>query len=230
MSIAIKETPMDKRFEVMIVVLFACVMSAEAQRLFPDGIALSNEYVRQQGLVDLQAWTGGAVTNEAVRGLGVSLGQMAGINPETGEAIADPTNLLPLAARSLNVFGTSQMGGALDMGGQAITSAVYYGNGTGITNLPAVSVVNIGTNYSLANMDCQVVSTNAYETLVSLPAAGAATVGRVYNIFNLGAGLLQVRANGSDKLNNSAGGALAIGQHGTLRIVGFSGTEWMANP
>ncbi|MFH0878079.1 MAG: hypothetical protein V2A34_00050 [Lentisphaerota bacterium] len=371
---------MNLRRLLWVLAVLGLPLAAQAQRYFPDGIMLSNEYVRQQGLVDLQAWTGGAVTNENVRGLGISLGQLSGINPETGEAITDSTNLLPLVARSLQVSGASLVDGSLDMGGQPITNAVYYGDGHGLTNLSVsftesdpvwaaasnavaaavnarlasnvwaaadattnyvartggalsgalnmggqpvtnafyygdghgltnlsvsftesdpvwtaesnavaaavnarlasnvwaaadattnyvartggtlsgalnlggqpvtnavyygdgrgltnfaqalLTVYNIDTNHVLADVDCDVFSINTYETTVDLPAFGPATAGRVYHVSNLGTGLLQVRVtNGADRLNGVTYGGLAIGQHGTLRIVGVSANDWVAN-
>lgn len=205
--------------------------SAQAQRFFADGIALSNEHVRQQGLLDLAAWSGGSVTGETVRGLGVSLGQLGGINPETGEAIADPSNLLPLAARTLTVSGASRFSDRLDMSGAPVTNGVYYGDGRGLTNLPTAPVYSISTNHVLADRDCQVFSDNMYETWVALPAAGPDTVGRVYQVHNIGTGLLQVRTtNWTDSLNGVVNGSLAIGQRGSLRIVGVAADEWIANP
>jgi hypothetical protein len=288
------------------VLLVGWAATAEAQRFFPDGIILSNEYVRQQGLVDLQNWTGGLVTNANVRGLGVSLGQLSGIDPETGEAITDSANLLPLNARSLRVTGSSRLEGALDMNGGAISNAVIYGNGAGLTNLSytesdplwaaasnavatridarlasnawaaadattnylprtggvlsgvldaggnsitnaayygdgggltnlAVSTTlpvynNISTNHSLANADCEVISANSYETLVSLPEAGPTTIGRVYYIKNRGSGMLQVRANNGSSLDGVPNGALAIGRNGSLRIIGTTATDWVSDP
>ena len=215
----------------IVVILLVMACRAQAQWFFADGIVLSNEYVRQQGLVDLAAWSGGSVTGEAVRGLGVSLGQLGGINPETGEAIADPANLLSLAARTVTVSGASRLGGGLDMSGTPVTNGVYYGDGHGLTNLPAAPVYSISANHVLADRDCQVFSDNMYETWVTLPAAGPDTVGRVYQVHNVGTGLLQVRTtNGTDSLNGVVNGSLAIGQRGSLRIVGVAADEWIASP
>ena len=75
--------------------------AAQAQRSFPDGITLSGSYVRTQGLLDLAAWSSGAISDAAVRGMGVSLGQLGGLNPVTGLALTDTNNLVPLAVRWL---------------------------------------------------------------------------------------------------------------------------------
>ena len=144
-------------FCALAIVICAATM-AQAQRYFPDGIALSNEFVRQQGMVDLSAWTGGAVTGETVRGLGVSAGQLAGINPETGAAIVDADNLLPLAARSLVVIGT------------------ITGDGSGLTGINA-DQLNTGTvaNERL-HANVQKMADNDGGSLTNLDAAALGSV------------------------------------------------------
>jgi len=61
--------------------------------------------------------SGFSFTNEAIRGIAVSVGQLSGVDPETGNLITNTANLLPLKAQSLDVAG------------------LITGDGSGLTNL-----------------------------------------------------------------------------------------------
>ena len=98
---------------------------SSAQMVFPDGISVSNDYVRHMGLIDISGW--GADYTGAVRHLGVSFGQLIGIDPTTGQAIVDPRNLLPFKAQSMQVVSNLAVGGTI------------AGDGSGLTNLNAAA-------------------------------------------------------------------------------------------
>lgn len=62
-------------------------------------------------------------TNEGVRDVTVSGGQLSGVDPETGAVITNAANLLPLKAQSLETSGDILVGGTLS------------GNASGLSNL-----------------------------------------------------------------------------------------------
>jgi len=64
--------------------------------------------------------SGLSFTNEAIRGIVVSAGQLSGVDPETGTPIADSTNLLPLKVHSIEVV-----------------DGTITGDGAGLANVPA---------------------------------------------------------------------------------------------
>ena len=198
-----------KRILWLVLAVLGLATVASAQRFFPDGIALSNEYVRQQGLVDLAAWSGGSVTGETVRGLGVSLGQLSGVNPETGEAIADPGNLLPLAARSLSVAGT------------------IIGDGSGLTNLNAsglssgtVPAERLAGVYDITATNAQDAMKLNGEEAAYYRNANNLNAGTVADVL-LSAGLQTLAGNDGGALTNLNADSLASG---ALPVERLSGT------
>ncbi|MFH0880841.1 MAG: hypothetical protein V2A34_14090, partial [Lentisphaerota bacterium] len=108
--------------------------SAMGQAVFMDGLSVSNDYIRNLGLVDMASW--GADVTSAVRNLGVSLGQLSGVNPSTGDPITNAQNLLPISARSLTSAG------------DVTTRGMLVGDGAGITNLTGTNILD-GTITSL---------------------------------------------------------------------------------
>jgi hypothetical protein len=101
--------------------LALCTLTTRAQTIFMDGISVSNDHVRNIGLVDMQGW--GTDYTGAVRHLGVSLGQLAGLDPATGQSLTNAQNFIPLHVRSLVSQSNITAQGA------------FYGNGEGLTNL-----------------------------------------------------------------------------------------------
>ena len=107
-------------------VLILCILSAlvfqlDAQIIFVDGISLSNEYVRDVGLIDMEAW--GVDYTGSVRGLGISLGQLVGIDPETGDVITNTMNMLPVLPRPMDMTDPANRRFALSAQQIIITSA-----------------------------------------------------------------------------------------------------------
>lgn len=62
-------------------------------------------------------------TNEGIRDVTVSVGQLSGVDPETGIVISNAANLLPLKAQSLTAVSN------------IVASGSFIGNGSGLTNL-----------------------------------------------------------------------------------------------
>ncbi|MDD4737551.1 MAG: hypothetical protein PHP44_15740, partial [Kiritimatiellae bacterium] len=120
----------------------AAIQTARAQRVFPDGIALQGRYVEGLGLVPITAW--GGVTNDPVSGMMMSLGQLAGVHPETGEPL-NPTNWLP----TLSVHTAVVMAITAPPGYQlTLSNLTLQGDGYLITNLN-LSSYNIATGTPL---------------------------------------------------------------------------------
>jgi microcystin-dependent protein len=75
-----------------------------AQLPAKDGVLLEGDFVRNIGLLDLTDWgVGGNYGNQHIRGLSISVGQMCGVNPDTGATITDTNNLISAVTRTLNV-------------------------------------------------------------------------------------------------------------------------------
>jgi hypothetical protein len=106
-----------RKFAYSGLVFSLCLATATAQTIFMDGISVSNDYIRNIGLVDMAGWN--TDYTGAVRHLGVSLGQLSGIEPQTGAVITNSQNLIPLTVRSLTA------------------RTAINGNGVGITNVNA---------------------------------------------------------------------------------------------
>lgn len=64
-------------------------------------------------------------TNAGIRDVTVSAGQLSGVDPETGDAIGNSANLLPLKVQSLETAGDVISGGS------------FVGNASGLTNFSA---------------------------------------------------------------------------------------------
>jgi microcystin-dependent protein len=69
-----------------------------------DGVLLQGEFVRNIGVLDLDGWgVGGDFNHVNIRGLSISVGQLCGMNPDTGATITEDNNLIPSVFRTLNV-------------------------------------------------------------------------------------------------------------------------------
>jgi hypothetical protein len=78
-------------------------------------------------------------TNEGIRDITVSAGQLSGVDPETGEVITNSANLLALKAESLTAVSNVTAGGR------------FSGDGSGLTNLNAESLSGTISTASLPN-------------------------------------------------------------------------------
>ena len=105
------------------------IHSTQAQRVFPDGIALSDHYVEGIGLIPFTAW--GGVTNYPVGGMSLSLGQLAGVHPSTGLAL-DPTNWLPSIAVHTAVVMAIETPPGFSL---TLSNLILQGDGFYLTNL-----------------------------------------------------------------------------------------------
>lgn len=74
---------------------------------------------------------GQAFTNEGVRDVLVSAGQLCGIDPETGSVITNNLNLLPVVVQSLIAVSNIMVSGC------------FEGDGSGLFNLPAAGLSGV---------------------------------------------------------------------------------------
>ena len=107
---------------------------------YPGGtINLAGGYVTNRGFVDVEA-AGTAFTNESIRNMAVSIGQLGGVNPETGDIIINKGNLLPLVAQELDTTGPAYFYTNVYVAGDTFIYGTLYGSGSGITNISASSI------------------------------------------------------------------------------------------
>ncbi|MGE4489084.1 MAG: hypothetical protein AB7E95_06030 [Kiritimatiellales bacterium] len=70
-----------------------------AQTATNNNLNLQGGFLYNHGMVDAGD-LGVTFTNAGVRDLTVSVGQLSGVNPDTGAAITNSANLIPLKAQS----------------------------------------------------------------------------------------------------------------------------------
>ncbi len=105
---------------------------------------LSGGYVTNMGYIDA-AVLDKEFTNAALRTLAVSIGQLGGVNPETGEIITDEANLLPLVSKEMDVTGKAYFYTNIYISGDTFVYGAIYGSGVGITNLPVQNISGLLT-------------------------------------------------------------------------------------
>jgi hypothetical protein len=91
-----------------------CMAASSAQIDGPDGITMGGNgditgLRTVEGTVPppLVPLLGQGLTNNAVRDRAISIGQLAGIDPQTGEWIADPDSLMPYVGTSLQIVDSN---------------------------------------------------------------------------------------------------------------------------
>ncbi len=101
--------------------------AGEKPKIMDDGIDMQQTHLYNNAFLDLSS-TSNDFTDAVIAHHGISVGQLVGINPETGEIVTNAVNLLPIMVRSAYVAGTVNAGG-------------FVGDGSGLTNLNAGSIV-----------------------------------------------------------------------------------------
>ncbi len=91
------------------------------------GIDMLTNYVYNMAFLDMAA-TSNDFRDAEIAHHGISVGQLVGVNPETGQIITNAANLLSIMARSAYVAGT-------------VDAGEFVGDGSGLTNLNAGMVV-----------------------------------------------------------------------------------------
>ena len=71
-------------------------------------------------------------TNDGVRDVTVSVGQLSGVDPQSGAVITNAANLLPLKAQSLTVVSNVTVEG------------IIYGDGSGLTDIDVTTAISNG--------------------------------------------------------------------------------------
>jgi hypothetical protein len=104
-----------------------------------NSIDLAGGFVENMGFV-AAGDAGVDFTNEAIRDLAVSIGQLGGVNPETGEVIINEGNLLPLVAQGLDITGSAYFYTNIYIAGDTFVYGAFYGSGAGISNIPSTSI------------------------------------------------------------------------------------------
>jgi hypothetical protein len=104
-----------------------------------DSVDLGGGFVENMGFIPAGD-EGLAFTNETIRHMGVSIGQLGGVNPETGEIVINEGNLLPLVAQELDVTGNAFFYTNTYVSGDTYIYGVIYGSGEGISNIPAANI------------------------------------------------------------------------------------------
>jgi len=79
-------------------------------------------------------------TNAGIRTMAVSIGQLGGVNPETGEIIINEGNLLPMVTKDLDVTGKAFFYTNIYIAADTYVYGAFYGSGAGITNLPVQNI------------------------------------------------------------------------------------------
>jgi hypothetical protein len=91
------------------------------------GINMRGSYIVNMGFID-QTGSTNDFTDASMANYGVSVGQLVGVNPETGEAITNAVNLLPIMVRSALVAGE-------------VNAGLVSGDGSGLTGLNAGEIM-----------------------------------------------------------------------------------------
>ena len=104
-----------------------------------NNIDLGGGFVENMGFVSA-ADDGLDFTNEAIRHMAVSIGQLGGVNPETGDIVINQGNLLPLVARELDITGFAFFYTNVYISGDTFVYGAFYGSGAGISNIPVANI------------------------------------------------------------------------------------------
>lgn len=107
----------------------------------PDGdsVDLGGGFVENMGFIPAGD-EGLGFTNETIRHMAVSIGQLGGVNPETGQIIINEGNLLPLVAQELDVTKDAFFYTNVYIAGDTYIYGVIYGSGEGMSNIPSTII------------------------------------------------------------------------------------------
>ncbi len=110
-------------------VVSACMMVQAKDKPIIDetGLNMITNYIYNMAYLDV-ASSSNDFTDAEVAHNAISVGQLVGVDPETGQMITNAVNLLPLVARSAFVAGE-------------VNAALFTGNASGLTNLNGESIV-----------------------------------------------------------------------------------------
>jgi prepilin-type processing-associated H-X9-DG protein len=110
-------------------VLFACTATwaGDKPQIEADGIDMQGLPVYNYGLLDMAA-SSNDFTSANMANHVISVGQLVGINPETGQMITNSVNLIPIMVRSAYVAGE-------------VNAGTFTGDGSGLSNLDGAAVV-----------------------------------------------------------------------------------------
>lgn len=188
---------MEKRWMAGWVVVF--VLGAFAETV-TNNLDVQGGFVYNHGMINPGDY-GMSFTNAGIRDVTVSAGQLSGVNPETGEAITNAFNLLPLRA-------------------QSVEAGFFSGDGSGLTNLPVQAQVDAwiaaASNSPAAAITADdIASWNSGGMLASTLEVSGGTVNIASNltvqgtIHGDGSGLSQIAADGPE-------GAFQVKKNGKL--------------
>jgi hypothetical protein len=110
-----------------LVVACSVVQAKDKPVIDETGINMGSNYVYNLAYLDVAA-TSNDFTDAEVAHNAISVGQLVGVNPETGQMITNAVNLLPIMVRSAYVAGE-------------VNAAWFAGNGGGLTNLNGGAIV-----------------------------------------------------------------------------------------
>ncbi len=102
-------------------------------------IDLGGGYITNMGFINATE-LGGSFTNSRIRSMAVSVGQLGGVNPATGEIITDANNLLPLVSSELDVTRSAFFYTNIYIAGDTFVYGAFFGSGAGLTNIPARNI------------------------------------------------------------------------------------------
>ncbi|WP_372846792.1 hypothetical protein [Pontiella sp.] len=107
--------------------LCAATWAGDKPQIEDDGIDMQGLPVYNHGFLDV-ASSGNDFTSTNMASRLVSVGQLVGINPETGQMVTNAVNLVPIMIRSAHVAGE-------------VNAGTFTGDGSGLSNLDGGAVV-----------------------------------------------------------------------------------------
>jgi hypothetical protein len=135
----------------------------------PNYISMWGGFIYNHGFINPDD-LGLTFTNEGIRDVTISAGQLSGVDPETGAVITNSANLLSLKAQSLTTVSNVTAGGK------------FIGDGSGLTNL---NVNSLTGRISTASLPISGVWNAAGLTVSNLTVSGANVSGNVAAMTNL---------------------------------------------
>jgi|GEM_PF-5913016 len=132
----------------------------------PPSYDLESRFIENIGFV-AAGDAGQDFTNKTIRHMAVSIGQLGGINPETGQVILNQDNLLPLVAQELDIVGSAYFYTNIHVSGDTFVYGTFYGSGAGISNIPVTSLTGSLTERPeiQSALDSKLDSVGVWETL-----------------------------------------------------------------
>lgn len=111
----------------------------------PPSYDLEGGYIFNMGKVSpIDGETG--FTNTSLRHMSISVGQLSGVDPQTGQYITNKYELVSFVTRQLDVTGTAYFYTNLYIAGNIEAYGTISGDGTGITNISTSSLIGLITD------------------------------------------------------------------------------------